>query len=57
MDSQVVMEMEVARKMFEESTEELELAQKDVLEIVSLEEEVMKQLDAIELEIKSKKSV
>ena len=36
---------------------ELEEIKKDVLEMVSTEEEVMKQLEAIELEIKSKKAV
>ena len=53
MDSQVATEMEITRKKYEESQAELEEVKKDVLGMVSTEEEVVKELEAIEVEIKS----
>ena len=57
MDSQVATEMEITRKKYEESQAELEEVKKDVLGMVSTEEEVVTELEAIELEIKSPKAV
>ena len=57
MDSQVANEMEITRKKHEEAQAELEEVKKDVLGMVSTEEEVVKELEAIELEIKSQKAV
>ena len=57
MDSQVAKEREVTRKKHEESRAELEEVKNDVLGMVSTEEEVVKELEAIELEIKSQKAV
>jgi chromosome segregation ATPase len=55
MDIQVAKEMEITRKKYEESQAELEEVKKDVLGMVSTEEGVVKELEAIELEIKSQK--
>ena len=57
MDSQVAKEMEIIRKNHEETQAELEEVKKDVLEVVYTEEEVVKELEAIELDIKSQKAV
>ena len=57
MDSQVAKEMEIIRKNHEETQAELEEVIKDVLEVVYTEEEVVKELEAIELDIKSQKAV
>ena len=54
MDSQVAKEMEIIRKNHEETQAEVK---KDVLEVVYTEEEVVKELEAIELDIKSQKAV
>ena len=45
--------MEITRKKHEEAKAELEEVKKDVLGMVSTEEEVVKELEAIELEIKA----
>ena len=57
MDSQVAKEMEIIRKNHEETQAALEEVKKDVLEVVYTEEEVVKELEAIELDIKSQKAV
>ena len=53
MDSQVAKEMEITRNRHDESRAELEEVKKDVLGMVSTEEGVVKELEAIALEIKS----